>query len=94
MVSPCKIIFNFTEEVIPEEYFYSLYLIPLKESEKYEKPYDKEVIVYISSRDGVNLYIASLLSNQTIRSEVYHRKLASEICYYKEGIAVYPSDMQ
>lgn len=25
LVSPCKIIFNYTEELIPDEYFYLLY---------------------------------------------------------------------
>lgn len=93
-VSPCKIIFNFTEEVIPEEYFYSFYLISLEESQKYENTYDKEVIVYIASRDRINVYIAGFLKNHTIRSKDFDRKLSSEICYYKEGIAVYLNEIE
>lgn len=92
-ISPCKIIFNVTEEVIPEEYFYSFYLISLEENEKYEKSYDKEAIVYIASRDKENVYIASFLKNHIIRSKDFEKKLSSKICYYQDCIAVYPNEL-
>lgn len=33
-VSPCKIIFAKTEEIIPDDYFYSFYLIPVDRAQK------------------------------------------------------------
>ncbi|MBQ8428690.1 MAG: hypothetical protein IJX30_01160 [Clostridia bacterium] len=93
-LSPCKIIFQLTEEVIPEEYFYSFYLITLAQDPNYTKPYDNQVIVYITSKDGVNVYIASLLRNHIIRDKLFDKKISSEICYYEDGIAVYPNEIE
>ena len=91
LVSPCKIIFNYTEELIPDEYFYSFYLISLKEN---EKQHDKDLIVYITSRDGINVYISSALKNYQISPKELDRKICSAICYYEDGIAVYYEEME
>ncbi len=93
-LSPCKLIFQVTEEVIPEEYFDSFYLITLKQDQNYTKPYDNQVIVYITSEDGGNVYIASLLRNHSIRSKEFNKQISSELCYYREGIAVYPREVE
>ena len=93
-LSPCKLIFQVTEEVIPEEYFDSFYLITLEQDQNHTKPYDNQVIVYITSEDGVNVYIASLLRNHSIRSKEFNKQISSELCYYREGIAVYPNEVE
>lgn len=94
MTSPCKIIFNYTEEIIPEEYFISFYVIPLQVKEKKKNDYYKEVVVYVTSRDGKNVYVASLLTSDVIDSEDVEKKLQKEVCYYREGIATYYEDMK
>ena len=93
-LSPCKLIFQVTEEVVPEEYFDSFYLITLEQDQNHTKPYDNQVIVYITSEDGVNVYIASLLRNHSIRSKEFNKQISSELCYYREGIAVYPNEVE
>ena len=93
-LSPCKLIFQVTEEVIPEEYFDSFYLITLEQDQNYTKPYDNQVIVYITSEDGVNVYIASLLRNHNIRSKEFNKQISSKLCYYREGVAVYPNEVE
>ena len=94
MTSPCKIIFNYTEEIIPEEYFISFYVIPLQEEERKKNDYYKEVVIYVTSRDGKNVYVASLLTSDVIASEDVEKKLQKEVCYYREGIATYYEDMK
>lgn len=69
--SPCKVIENINEIIIPEEYFYSFYHIPLTEEKKMRfwckheeliKYCVKELLFYITSRDGEDVYIAFFLN--------------------------------
>ena len=89
LLSPAKMIMELTNEIVPEEYFYAFYLIPLIQDVNYSKPYDNQVIVYITSKDGVNVYTASFLRHHVVRSQEFEKKLSSAICYYEEGLTVY-----
>ena len=84
--SICEIIEIATEEIIPEEYFYGLYLIELEKDERYTKPYENQLLVFISSCDKINMYIASFLSNHTLRTNEYEEKFSSALCYFADGI--------
>lgn len=87
---PCKIIYNDTEEVIPEEYFYSFYIIPLEESQKTANwHYDKELIFYITSRDGKNVYNAGILNGGIAHGDEGKRKLIDSLIFCIPGISVY-----
>ena len=91
--SICDIIAIVTEEVIPEEYFFGLYLIEPEKDERYTKPYENQLLVFISSCDKINVYIASFLSNHTLRTNEYEEKYSSALCYFADGIFVYPSEI-
>ncbi len=98
MASPCKIIFNYTEDLIPEEYFYSFYLIPIGEEQKrkedFIKDFAKEVLVYITSRDGINVYISGFINEYILLSREFTNELRSAINYCAEGIAVNFEDIE
>ena len=60
-MSPCKILYNFTELDVPDECFYSFYFIPTNKPDNYDVFYrydncsiPKEVLIFIGSSDGEN----------------------------------------
>ncbi len=91
--SICEIIETATEEIIPEEYFYGLYLIELEKDERYTKPYENQLLVYIASCDKVNVYIASFLSNHTLRTNEYEEKFSSALRYCVNGVISYENEI-
>ena len=91
-MSPCQIIYDFNDEIIPDEYFYSFYLIPLKDEFKNIDDYDKELITYITSTDGKFVYVSGFLIG-LINSLEYHKKLECDIAFYTEGSPLYYSDV-
>lgn len=92
--TPCEIIFSKEEQIIPEEYFYSFYLIPTKGLKKENSGFGKEIIVYITSRDGVNVYICSLMNSFLLSDKELIDEFNSELAYYADGITfVYPKDI-
>lgn len=60
-MSPCKILYSFTEIDVPDECFYSFYYIPTNKPDNYDVFYKhdccsipKEVLIFIGSSDGEN----------------------------------------
>ena len=60
-MSPCKILYHFTEIDVPDECFYSFYYIPTIKPDNYDVFYrydncsiPKEVLIFIGSSDGEN----------------------------------------
>ena len=58
-MSPCEILYNFTELDVPDECFYSFYYIPTNKPDNYDEFYGddncaipKEVLILIGSSDG------------------------------------------
>ena len=95
LASPCKIIELLTEMVIPEEYFYSFYHIPLdKDHRKENWHYDKELIFFVTSRDGKNVYISDFLNVGIVRERKYLDELYKTLGYFIPGIAIYEDDME
>lgn len=101
--SPCKVIENINEIIIPEEYFYSFYHIPLAEEKKMRfwckheeliKYCDKELLFYITSRDGENVYIASFLNARIYNDPKDFFAMEKLLSYYKKGIAMYIGDLE
>ena len=91
--SPCKAIVIDTECLIPDEYFYSFYLIPLKDDQKKQKYKDKELLAYITSRDGVTVYAAGFVCDgMIIGSEELEEEL-NDICCGEEDTPVYYNDL-
>lgn len=91
--SPCKAIVIDTECLIPDEYFYSFYLIPLKDDQKKQKYKDKELLAYITSRDGVTVYAAGFVcGGMIIGSEELEEEL-NDICCGEEDTPVYYNDL-
>lgn len=93
LLSPCKIIFHHTEEIIPDEYFHSFYWIPLKDELKHSNDYYKELLVYMTSIDGEHIYISGILTD-VIDSVEFDKELRRNIAYYEEGIAVFFEDIK
>lgn len=93
MLSPCKIIYHYTEEVIPDDYFVSFYFIPLQDNQKKVDDFYKELVMYIASRDGKNVYAAGLLTPMIIGNKELSRRIEKELCYYQEGIGIYFEDI-
>lgn len=91
---PCKIIEFITEMIIPEEYFYSFYHIPLEEKDKRCWGYNKELIFFVTSRDGKNVYIADFLNAGIINENEYLVELYKTLCYLLPGIATCEDDME
>ena len=92
---PCKIIHYLTEMVIPEEYFYSFYHIPLDKDHRTENwHYDKELIFFVTSRDGKNVYISDFLNDGIVRERKYLDELYKTLGYFIPGIAIYEDDME
>ena len=91
---PCKIIEFITEIIIPEEYFYSFYHIPLEEKNKRGWGYNKELIFFVTSRDGKNVYIADFLNPGIINERKYSDELYKTLGYFIPGIAIYEDDME
>ena len=87
-MSPCQIIFSFTEEIIPDKYFYSFYLIPLKDELKKVDDFDKELIAYITSFDGKFVYDSGFMTC-VIGSLEFHKKLTNDIAYCADGVPIY-----
>ena len=94
IASPCKIIEFITEIIIPEEYFYSFYHIPLEEKNKSHWGYNKELIFFVTSRDGKNVYIADFLNPGIINERNYSEELYKTLGYFIPGIAIYEDDME
>jgi len=94
ILSPCQIIDDINEIVIPDSYFYSFYIIPLAEEQKnHDWNYFKELIFYITSRDGKNVYIATFLNGGFIKDMNYRLKLGREISFFKNDILVLEDDV-
>lgn len=94
ILSPCQIIDDINETVIPDSYFYSFYIIPLTEEQKnHDWNYYKELIFYITSRDGENVYIAAFLNCGFIKDIKYRLKLGREISYFQNDILVFEADV-
>lgn len=95
LAPPCKIIELLTEMVIPEEYFYSFYHIPLDKEHRTENwHYDKELIFFVTSRDGKNVYISDFLNDGIVRERKYLDELYKTLGYFIPGIAIYEDDME
>lgn len=61
-VSASKLLYNFTEYTIPEDYLLTIYYIPVEKPKNYETYYKydsgaipKEVLIFIGSSDGENV---------------------------------------
>ena len=80
--------------IIPEEYFYSFYHIPLEEKDKRCWGYNKELIFFVTSRDGKNVYIADFLNAGIINENEYLVELYKTLCYLLPGIATCEDDME
>ena len=87
-ISPCHMIDNYTEEIIPDEYFYSFYLIPLKDELKKVDDFDKELIAYITSFDGKFVYDSGFMTC-VIDSLEFHKKLTNDIAYCADDVPIY-----
>ena len=69
-------------------FFVSFYFLPLQDNQKYVDDFYKELVMYITSRDGENVYIAGLLTPMTIENIELKRRIEKELCYYQEGIGI------
>lgn len=87
-ISPCHMIDDYTEEIIPDKYFYSFYLIPLKDELKKVDDFDKELIAYITSFDGKFVYDSGFMTC-VIDSLEFHKKLTNDIAYCADGVPIY-----
>ena len=88
-----EIIALVTGEIIPEEYFYGLYLLPFEKDERYPFSCQKQMIVYIASRDGENVYLASFLNNRRFRFREFEKMLSSQLYYAEDGIVVFEDEL-
>lgn len=87
-ISPCHMIDNYTEEIIPDEYFYSFYVIPLAADLKCNEDHYKELIVFITSVDGKFVYDSGILTF-VINSLEYYSKLENDIAYCADDVPIY-----
>ena len=98
IISPCKIIFALTEELVTDEYFYSFYLLPFVEGKMRRNEYYKEELAYITSADGIHVYTAGLMTgvdDSADRASVrFCCELQHDIAYFEEGIAVYYKEIE
>ena len=81
-------IYNYTEEIIPDEYFYSFYLIPLAANLKCNEDHYKELIVFITSVDGKFVYDSGILTF-VINSLEYYSELENDIAYCADDVPIY-----
>jgi len=59
--------------------------------------YYKECIAYITSADGIHVYVASILTSLDSTdpvSRAFDKELCRDLAYYEEGIAVYYDEMK
>ena len=91
-MSPCKVIFNFTEMEFPDEYFYSFYKIPFDNKVALHFAHFNEVLVFIVSRDSKNVYASALLSRSPFISDAEYRILEDEIFCCEKGAKLYWDD--
>ncbi len=88
-MSPCKIIFDCTEMIIPEEYFYAFYIIPVKEELKTQDLYCKETIVAVTSKDGKYVYASDFVAFMHSTSIEFDMSLHRSIPFADDGVEVY-----
>ena len=51
------------------------------------------MIVYIASRDGENVYLASFLNNRRFRFREFEKMLSSQLYYAEDGIVVFEDEL-
>ena len=92
-ISVGKIIADVSEEIIPDEYFYGLYLLTLDKDERFPFKFQNKLVVYIASRDGVNVYISAFVTNRPCRSREFEKMLSSQLYYAEDGIVVFEDEL-
>lgn len=92
-MSPCRIIYDETEEIIPEEYFFSFYIIPFGEEKKIEWSDYKELIAFITSRDGTYVYDAGTLTETIVSPDEQLKKIIQEVGFCPKDHVLYESEL-
>jgi hypothetical protein len=91
---PCNIYCGETDEIIPDEYFYSFYAIPLPdEITKNNQNSGKELLIFVSSQDSQNIYVANILNYAALEHTECEKEFNAELCYYQDGIVVFYEDI-
>lgn len=91
-MSPCKLIFNFTEMKFPDEYFYAFYKIPCDNKVALHFAHFSEMFAFIVSRDGKNVYASAPLNGSEFVSHSEFRKMEDEIFCCEKNARLYWDD--
>ena len=95
LLSPCKIIFTCKNLVIPEEYFYSFYLIPYSFNSPTNSDSSQEfMLFFVASRDSVHVYQADILTQVVKQARERPKAIDDELRYAEDGIAIYEDEME